>query len=448
MTKRGFLIIFCAMFMVIFAGCVANGGHTQDHISNAYHGFSAEETAAPSAGFLRFYNETRSATISSNQAPGVSFQLFNQVEDGFSMNLVYPISPCEYLNYKLVQMAYKSINEFLVDNTSGHVHMRPKTYSYRGYAMGVVLDLRFYGDTSGFSSKRLVVNYNLEMGEEINLKDLFVDEVDFRNIFSEIIGEHFHLTGEEYFTFNEESLFLHMQISDIHFSIPISLEDLGDIWLGLSQESQCHRPQIAITFDDGPHYRLTPILLDALAERGVRATFFLLGASITSNPEIVERMHREGHQIGNHSYSHSALTRLSRRQIIDEIEITNYLIYQITGKKPTLLRPPYGSFNDMVLEVAEELGMKIVMWSVDPQDWRYLDAYATQSHIVERAQEGSVILLHDIHASSIYAAIYAIDRLLEKGYNFVTVSEMYNHADLTKEAGEVYRGLYRDLAGR
>ncbi|MCL2620656.1 MAG: polysaccharide deacetylase family protein [Defluviitaleaceae bacterium] len=446
--KRRLLFAFCVVFVLIFVSCSSSDGSTQSTASNTHNPFSAEEATAPSAGFLRFYRETSNNTIDTGQALGISFQPFHQDEGGFSMDLVYPISPCDDLNYKLTQMTYNAINDFLADNTSGYVHMRPKTYAYGEYALGVVLDLRFYGDTSGFSVKRLVVNYNLEKGEEINLKDLFVNEANFRDIFSDFLGENFHLTGKEYFTFNEANLFIHVQSSDRYFAIPISLEDLGDIWKGLSPEPQCDRPRMAITFDDGPHYRLTPILLDALAERGVHATFFLLGASIVSNPEIVERMHREGHQIGNHSYSHSLFTRLTRRQIMDEIEITNYLIYQITGEKPTLLRPPYGAFNDMVLEVAEEMGMSVVMWSVDPQDWRYLDANVTQSHIVKRSQEGSVILLHDIHTSSIYGAIYTIDRLMEKGYNFVTVGEMYRRADLPMEAGGVYRGFYRDLVGR
>ena len=202
---------------------------------------------------------------------------------------------------------------------------------------------------------------------------------------------------------------------------------------------------IAITFDDGPHPTLTPLLLDALAERNVKATFFLLGVEVDRHPHIVARMYEEGHSIGNHSYFHPRFTGISRQAIISEIDRTNRSIEAATGSLPTLLRPPYGLHNATVLDVARQMDVSVVLWSVDPRDWQYRNAQFVHENIMNHATDGSVVLLHDIHETSIEAAISAIDALLEKGYVFVTVEELFKLADLTLSAGEVHRSVYHSI---
>jgi peptidoglycan/xylan/chitin deacetylase (PgdA/CDA1 family) len=202
---------------------------------------------------------------------------------------------------------------------------------------------------------------------------------------------------------------------------------------------------IAITFDDGPHHTLTPILLDALYARNIKATFFLLGFEVDRNPEIVARMYREGHSIGNHSYRHSRFPFIGRQRVIDEIEATNNSIKAATGSVPTLLRPPYGEYNSVVLDVAHQMDMSVVMWSVDPRDWDHRNALIVRDNILNSAADGSVVLLHDIHESSIEAAIMAIDALIERGYVFVTVEELFALNELTLQAGQVYRSVYHSI---
>ena len=203
---------------------------------------------------------------------------------------------------------------------------------------------------------------------------------------------------------------------------------------------------IAITFDDGPHPILTPLLLDALDERGIKATFFLLGIEVDRYPEIVARMYQEGHSIGNHSYRHPRFIDISRQGIINEIESTNRSIKAATGgSTPTLLRPPYGARNNMVLDVAREMDMSVVLWSVDPRDWSHRNAPMVRDIIVSYATDGSVVLLHDIHETSIEAAVMAIDKLLERGYVFVTVEELFEINELTLQAGKEYRSVYHSI---
>lgn len=199
-----------------------------------------------------------------------------------------------------------------------------------------------------------------------------------------------------------------------------------------------NKKYVALTFDDGPQRQNTTRLLDGLKEYGAKATFFILGHRISSMTDIIERMHNEGHSIGCHTYNHKILTGLSKAQIIYQLDETNRLITEITDEDVLLLRPPYGAKNSTVVSVAKEKNMSIITWDVDPRDWKYMDAEAIAEHIIGRAQDGDIILLHDIYPTSVDAALIVVEKLSEEGFVFVTVDELINmHSGL--EAGSVYR---------
>ena len=182
---------------------------------------------------------------------------------------------------------------------------------------------------------------------------------------------------------------------------------------------------VAITFDDGPHPKLTPRLLDILKERGLKATFYVIGQNVVQYPEIMQRMVAEGHEIGNHSYSHPVLTKCSAAKLGEEISKTNEAIQQASGVKPTTMRPPYGATNSAVTQrLNNEFGLPVIMWSVDPLDWKIRKASHVSNHILQNAKPGSIILAHDIHPSTIEAMPLVFDGLLAKGYKFATVSEL------------------------
>jgi peptidoglycan/xylan/chitin deacetylase (PgdA/CDA1 family) len=167
-------------------------------------------------------------------------------------------------------------------------------------------------------------------------------------------------------------------------------------------------PYIAMTFDDGPSAQLTPRLLDILKER-----------------DIVRRMASEGHEIANHSWSHQAFTQLGAEGLRKQIENTNDAIAKITGKRPALMRPPYGATSSALNKrMTEGYGLKVILWSVDPLDWKYRNSNRIYNHIVQNTQPGSIILTHDIHATTVAAMPATLDALLAKGYKFVTVSEL------------------------
>ncbi len=191
---------------------------------------------------------------------------------------------------------------------------------------------------------------------------------------------------------------------------------------------------VALTFDDGPHKTLTPRLLDILQKQEVKATFFVVGSRAKSYPGIVKRAAAEGHQIGNHTYSHKDLLSLSDAFIEREIWDTANLIAQITGQRPTALRPPYGSYNP---SISARAGAALVLWSVDPKDWDCKSAEAVFHNATRHVQDGDIILLHDIHSHTIQAVEPIITRLKGEGFTFVTVEELIA-ARGTLCCGQVY----------
>jgi peptidoglycan/xylan/chitin deacetylase (PgdA/CDA1 family) len=179
--------------------------------------------------------------------------------------------------------------------------------------------------------------------------------------------------------------------------------------------------QIALTFDDGPHSVYTQRLLDGLRKRGVHATFFLLGENIEGKEAIVKQMQADGHLIGNHGYSHVQMSKESVRTACEQIEENNLKIESITGVRPQYLRPPYGAWNE---ELECTTNMSVVLWDVDPLDWKSQSSKKVVRHIVKHVEPGDIILLHDVYSTSVEAALEVIDTLSKQGYTFVTVDEL------------------------
>jgi len=197
-------------------------------------------------------------------------------------------------------------------------------------------------------------------------------------------------------------------------------------------------PLVALTFDDGPRSSTTGPLLDGLALREVPATFFLVGSRIPGNEDLVRRMAAEGHQIGIHTYDHVELKGLSRRDFDLQVGKTRALIASLAGEGNYWLRPPYGLLDK---NAESWCGGPVILWSVDPEDWKDLDADRVTQRILENVEDGDVILLHDIYPTSVEAALRVVDTLHEKGFLFVTVSELARQKGIELENGKVYRGF-------
>lgn len=199
------------------------------------------------------------------------------------------------------------------------------------------------------------------------------------------------------------------------------------------------QPMLALTFDDGPG-KYTSKLLDALEEYGAHATFFMVGKNVPKYPDEVKRMLEIGCELGNHSYDHAQLTKLTPEEIQGQVNNTNGEVEKAAGSSATLLRPPYGAVDD---NVKQNVGMPMILWSVDTLDWKTKDANATIENVLTNAEDGDIILMHDIHEQSVEAAIQLIPALQEKGYKLVTVSEMAKARGVKLENGEKYFGFWK-----
>ena len=208
----------------------------------------------------------------------------------------------------------------------------------------------------------------------------------------------------------------------LDFTIPEGITQGGPTTITRVPTDQ---PVVAMTFDDGPHETLTPQLLDMLAARNIRATFYVVGRRVNMYPRLTERIAAEGHEIGNHSWSHPRLTSLGNQGLMRELDNTSMAIQQAVGRPPVTMRPPYGLLSSRQRNlIYEARQLPTILWSVDPEDWRRPGSSVVANRIVSRSHSGAVILAHDIIGSTVRAMPAALDGLIARGYRFTTVSEL------------------------
>lgn len=222
---------------------------------------------------------------------------------------------------------------------------------------------------------------------------------------------------------------------DLYITIP-NLEKDHCIYDERDIENFKNKKLIAFTFDDGPSNKNTNKLLDKLDCYQARVTFFVVGNRLYSTRDTLKRAYDMGNQIGSHTYSHVNLTKVSDDKIRSEINNTNNLIKNIIGVDPSLIRPPYGSVNTKVNDLINE---SIILWNVDTLDWKYKDVEKVKEEILKYAEDGAIVLLHDLYETSVDGAILAMDELITQGYAFVTIDEMAKLRDVKLNNSKVYR---------
>jgi peptidoglycan/xylan/chitin deacetylase (PgdA/CDA1 family) len=181
--------------------------------------------------------------------------------------------------------------------------------------------------------------------------------------------------------------------------------------------------RIALTFDDGPSAELTPRVLDVLQHYDVHSTFFVLGRRAGQNPDVLRRIASEGHELGSHGWSHRSFRGLFHSQIREELADTAALIEEASGGRPRLLRPPFGTYADSATTIFEDMGLDVVLWTIDSRDWDD-DPAKTVETIVRKARPGSIVLLHDSEVATLRALPQIIGSLQSRGFELVTVSEL------------------------
>lgn len=215
----------------------------------------------------------------------------------------------------------------------------------------------------------------------------------------------------------------------------IPLEILGELDEETLADLVEEPKYVALTFDDGPKADTTSALLDGLLERGAAATFFVVGEQVPCNEGLLRRMKAEGHQIGNHTYSHVRLKTADKDSVVEEIQKSEVLLRSAVGEGSFWLRPPYGAID---AQRAALIKTPMIYWSVDPQDWKLLDTKKVVDAVLGTVQPGDIILLHDFYPTSVEAALEIVDRLQEEGYAFVTVEELFRIQGVAPQAGVLY----------
>lgn len=212
---------------------------------------------------------------------------------------------------------------------------------------------------------------------------------------------------------------------------PLSLADLRAKYKStfLLSGSRSKR-EVALTFDDAPDDRFTPQILDVLKKEGVKATFFVIGNRVEAHPEIIKRMADEGHVVGNHSYNHANLPKLSDADFRNQVTKTDDLVRSITGYKPMLIRPPYGNISEMQIQWLASQHKKIIFWNVDSLDWKGLNAEQVKTNILAHIHQGSIVLQHaaggtgEDLSGTVHALPDIIKKLRSDGVKLVTIPEL------------------------
>ena len=319
--------------------------------------------------------------------------------------------------------------------TGGAHYTRDDTSLYFDNKTKEFVDLKyFFKDEEAFKKLSSIAYYYV-----LKLEDKTFDELWVKR------GTDPTIDNYQHFNFKDEGLeilFPPYQIAswaDGEIKITIPYEEINDLikeeYRNTSKEEEVvsiipevrdltkyqDKKLIAFTFDDGPSETNTNYLLDNLDKYDAKVTFFVLGSRVNSNKETIKRAYLEGNDIGSHTYNHRNLNLLSDIALMDEVKKTNEAIKDVIGTSPTLLRPPYGNLTAHGKELAN---MSIVLWNIDPLDWKYKDKNRVANEIIEHAHDGAIILVHDIYKSSVEGALLAMEELQKQGYAFVTINEM------------------------
>ena len=220
----------------------------------------------------------------------------------------------------------------------------------------------------------------------------------------------------------------------------LTITTYNDITTTCKVRIKSDKKLVALTFDDGPVHANTKRLLDALKKYDYHATFFMLGYEVKGNEDLLKKMVAQNHEIGLHTWDHPYMTKLDESQMKKQITKADTAIFNACDVHPDVMRPPYGAYNKTVLSVAKKCDLPFILWNIDVKDWATTNASKVSSEIIKQCKDGSILVLHDSHKSSVDALMTALPKLNEKGYELVTVSQLASLRGTTLKPGVRYYG--------
>lgn len=403
--------------------------------------------------------------ITDSKFPGIKISTEISNDPTIPVAVQYPQSTDEDFNLS-IQKHIKQVkdnhlkqlnsNKHPSQVVSGELNISFKTYTHHSGLYSFVLNN--YSDISGYSNTTEVhtFHFNPDTKKEISIQDIFENDVDRLAAFSSIVRQqleaddklkdsliseqverHTQPTWSNFqkFAVTDEALLIHFDQNVIAShtagtpTVTIPLTKINtliapDFQIKEEEKEQKkeNKPKrVALTFDDGPDPKVTTQILDLLDKYDAKATFFMLGSRVEYYPEIAKSVQKAGHELGNHTWNHPNLVKANTKKIQEEILNTSAIIEEVTGEKATAFRPPYGSFNDIV---NEQSGLPLVLWDVDTLDWKHRNPHQLLNYVKQGTQDGSIILMHDIHQSTADGLDAVLSYLKGEGYTFVTVSDL------------------------
>ncbi|WP_213421165.1 polysaccharide deacetylase family protein [Bhargavaea massiliensis] len=413
--------------------------------------------------------------------PGLDLHTLTKETDHYTYSISQPETEHQVINESIDRWINRETEAFLKevgkykedpdDSMRGHLNIQVETNRMSEHFYSLVF--RSYSITGGANGQNKVNVFNLDMsngrllelgdvleldGESIEqIKEiiweglqsnhewqLYVDQT----LFNEVMGnpdnwkwsidnEHFTLYWDEYeiaagaageveldVPVEKIAVFLKKSIQSYLAMPEEKVRELDAIREREQLKLDPDGKYIALTFDDGPSATVTPKILRALKEHNAKATFFMLGSQAEYYPGLVREVAGAGHEIGNHSGSHPDLSKADAAKILDEIAGTTKRIKDAAGVDVNHFRPPYGAYNEGVIDYMNETGQSIILWSVDSLDWKHRDPDTIRQTILQQASPGAIVLMHDIHPTTADSLPGLLSALEQEGYEFVTVSQL------------------------
>lgn len=412
-----------------------------------------------------------------SQYPGLNLETKTKEGDLFTSSISTPITKSDSFNDQINAWIQNQQDEFMKDvkkneaiikkGKRAHLNITIDTAKVNDHIYSFTLESYQYTGGANGKSEVQPFTINLETEKVLTLQQVVKDNTEKKiaslakkeivadnnlimYVFEDILDEVLKDTRKWRWSLNQEGFTLHFDEYEIaagaagQVNIEIPIDKMApylneEILDGLKEKTADELPEevtpdiveldpdkkvVALTFDDGPHPKVTPEILSTLDKFDAKATFFMLGNQAEYYPSVAKEVAQQGHEIGNHTTSHMELTNLQKEEIKKEIDTSNQLIKRATGQSPSVFRPPYGAYNDDVKEYIKEINTPLVLWSVDSLDWQSRDANEVNKKVKEEIVSGSIILLHDIHPSTAEALPELLESLEREGYQFITVSQL------------------------
>ena len=378
------------------------------------------------------YPVTTHASINEQIVAIVNSKKNQYIKDMQSLHLQYDKDIVGELNISFEMFEFqKNYYSFLLQ-TKRSIPGKKPTHSYNTFVMDNV--------NGELISVKKLLNSNEESLKTLSsqIQALLLNDEDFSKINPSDIKKQTHPKWANFnnFTIHEDQIYFYFNKLvnvPLHepLSVPVNLSMINPLLndqfqiqmvdKSITAPIQTEKKLVALTFDDGPHPDVTPLIVSLLEKYNAKATFFMLGSRVQYYPEIARHVYESGHEIGNHTWNHPVLTKMTKAQISKEYSMTEQAIIQATGAPSTIFRPPYGATNSLVDSVIPSPQFN---WTVDTEDWKHRSAEKLLPAVKQAVHQNAIILMHDIHLSTAHGLEAVLQYLQREGYEFVTISQM------------------------